>query len=104
METFKCDENCPRCTYIACVEHPNHKSWEREEREYPPKKCAYCGEEFIPTSPAQKYCSRNENPACDDQRFFDSLSPMAFIRFHGYRNKEEIIREHGTDAWAAIQP
>ena len=32
------------------------------------KICKHCGGEFWPDSPAQKYCSREENPACDDDR------------------------------------
>lgn len=56
-----------------------------------------------PYQPRTAYCSREENPACDDERFFSSLSPMQFIRFHGYKSKKEFIREQGADTWEALQ-
>ncbi len=47
--------------------------------------------------------SREENPACDDERFFSSLSPIQFIRFHGYSSKDEFIKDNGQDAWETLQ-
>jgi len=47
-------------------EYSNFHDW-AEAYEYK-KKCNHCGEEFIPNSGNQKYCSREENPACDDDR------------------------------------
>ena len=37
------------------------------------KKCNHCGTIFIPNSPNQKYCNREENPACYDDRYFQKL-------------------------------
>jgi len=37
------------------------------------KKCIHCGTIFIPKSPNQKYCSRENNPACDDDRISQKL-------------------------------
>jgi hypothetical protein len=37
------------------------------------KKCAHCGGEFWPLSPRQKLCSREDSPACDDDRYFEDL-------------------------------
>lgn len=36
-------------------------------------KCAHCGEIVQPHSPSQKYCQREDNPECDDDRYFKSL-------------------------------
>lgn len=30
--------------------------------------CKHCGSEFWPEFPTQRYCSREDNPACDDDR------------------------------------
>ena len=32
------------------------------------KICKHCKTEFFPEYPQQRYCSREENPACDDDR------------------------------------
>ncbi len=98
-----CDEDCGNCGYTRCIDHPQHARARRLDWEGEPRKCAFCRQTFIPTSPAQRYCSREENPACEDERFFSSLSPMQFIRFHGYKSKEEFIKDLGKDAWNAIQ-
>lgn len=98
-----CDEVCDNCTYTPCLHNPNHRESRRKNWEGEPRKCAYCGQTFIPTSPAQRYCSREENPACDDYRYLDSLSPLQYIRFHGYKTKKEFIKDQGLDAWDAIQ-
>lgn len=98
-----CDEDCSNCDNTRCLDHPRHKDAERREREYPPKACAYCGQPFTPTSPGQRYCSREDNPECDTLRFLDSLTPLQYIRFHGYRSKKEFIAEQGNDAWLALQ-
>jgi hypothetical protein len=37
------------------------------------RKCVHCGCEFSPKSGNQKYCTREENPACDDDRYFEML-------------------------------
>lgn len=101
--TPSCDEVCTDCTHTQCLDHPNHKEWEKENKEYPQKICPWCGMTFTPTSPAQKYCSREENPACEDTRYLDGLSALQFIRFHGYKSKQEFIRDLGQDAWDALQ-
>jgi len=41
------------------------------EMDYP--KCVHCNTPFLPNSPRQKYCSREDNPACDDDRYFEKL-------------------------------
>lgn len=35
--------------------------------------CAHCGTEFMPVSGNQKYCNREENPACESDRHFKKL-------------------------------
>ena len=30
--------------------------------------CRHCKSEFLPEFPQQQYCSREDNPACDDDR------------------------------------
>lgn len=37
------------------------------------KICEHCGSEFWPKSGRSKYCSRDQNPACDDDRYFEKL-------------------------------
>jgi hypothetical protein len=37
------------------------------------KLCAHCGSEFWPVNGRQKYCSREENPACHDDRISKKL-------------------------------
>lgn len=37
------------------------------------KKCEHCGEHIDIYSNAQKFCSRQDNPACDDDRHFAKL-------------------------------
>ena len=45
----------------------NYEEWYlRTQREG--KVCLHCGERFWPKSGRQKYCSREDNPACDDDR------------------------------------
>ena len=100
--TTSCDENCSNCRNVNCLDHPDHARAERLQWEGAPRKCAFCGSVFTPTSPAQRYCSREENPACDDERFLSSLSPLQYIRFAGYRSKKEFIADMGPDAWAAV--
>lgn len=41
------------------------------EWDYP--KCKHCSASFLPKSPNQKYCQRNDNPWCDDDRYFEML-------------------------------
>lgn len=98
-----CDEVCTNCAHTVCIDHPDHARAKHLEWEGEPRTCAFCGQTFIPTSPAQRCCPREENPACDDERFFSSLSPMQLIRFHGYSSKEEFIKDNGQDAWETLQ-
>ena len=98
-----CDEVCTNCDYTSCVDNPHHKDGRIFPDDYPPKKCAVCGENFIPTSPGQKYCSPEENPECDYERTVSKMTPLQYIRFHGYKTKEEFINDQGEDAWQAIQ-
>ena len=37
------------------------------------KKCKHCGNEFWPEYFSQQYCSREDNPACDDDRISKRL-------------------------------
>ena len=37
------------------------------------RKCRHCGCEFWPEYAAQQYCSREDNPACDDDRISAKL-------------------------------
>lgn len=37
------------------------------------RQCAHCKNEFHPKSGNQKYCSREDNPSCDDDRYFEAL-------------------------------
>ena len=37
------------------------------------KKCLHCGQEFEMRSSNQKYCHRQDNPECDDDRYFKKL-------------------------------
>ena len=38
------------------------------------KICKHCGSKYWPSSPAQQYCnSREDNPACDDDRINQKL-------------------------------
>lgn len=37
------------------------------------KECKHCGSKFYPKSANQKYCSREDDPACDDDRYFEML-------------------------------
>ena len=102
-QTPPCDENCLDCTYTKCVENPQYKSSKKHPEDYPTKTCAFCGQKYIPTSPGQIYCSSEENPECEYERFVSRLTPLGFIKFHGYRNKKEFIAEQGLDAWQALQ-
>ena len=49
----------------------NFAEW-AERNEYI-RECEYCKTQFIPNGPTQKYCSREDNPACDDDRYFAEL-------------------------------
>ena len=35
--------------------------------------CKHCKSEFWPEYAAQQYCSREDNPACDDDRYYKML-------------------------------
>jgi hypothetical protein len=37
------------------------------------KKCAHCGNSFTPKNGNQKYCNREDNPECQDDRYFQKL-------------------------------
>lgn len=37
------------------------------------KICLHCGEEFWPKTGNQKYCRREDNPECCDDRYFAKL-------------------------------
>lgn len=37
------------------------------------KICENCNNEFQPKSAKQKYCSREDSPECDDDRFYEDL-------------------------------
>lgn len=101
--TPRCDEVCTNCGNTDCIDHPGHAKTIRLDWEGPPKKCAFCGAEFIPTSPAQRYCAPEDNPECDYQRTVSKMTPLQYIRFHGYNSKEDFIRDMGQDAWDAIR-
>lgn len=98
-----CDENCTNCGNTGCLDHPRRTKALRDDWEGEPRKCAFCGETFIPTKPAQRYCSPEENPECDYERAVNRMTPLQYVRFHGYRTKEDFIRDNGQDAWDAIQ-
>ncbi len=101
--TPSCDEVCSNCAHTQCLDHPDFVKARRLDWEGEPRECAFCGKTFIPTSPAQRYCSPGDDPDCDTQRFLSSLTPLQYIRYAGYRNKEEFIRDNGQDAWEAIR-
>ena len=37
------------------------------------RKCHHCGSEFLPKTGNQKFCSREDDPSCDDDRYFEKL-------------------------------
>lgn len=114
-----CDENCPACLNRRCVYHPQHKTASSTRgylatassyREWfegqPPlfrsqKICAHCGQPFTPNSPNQKYCSREDNPACADDRWLQGLSRKAFIRRTGL-STAEFIEKFGKETYQNI--
>lgn len=108
---MSCDEHCTDCNNTDCVYNPRKKRRqsyrERYESQSPfwqkinQKTCAYCGKPFIPNSPTQKYCSREDNPACDDERYLTSMSHKAYIRHTGL-TKEEFIKLYGKETYDRI--
>lgn len=46
-----------------------------KDRNYPigQRKCKHCGELIDIYSNAQKYCSREDSPECNDDRYFSKL-------------------------------
>ena len=53
-------------------EWSNFKEW-AEVNNYT-KECEYCGCKFIPNSGNQRFCSREDNPECDDNRIFGNTA------------------------------
>lgn len=115
---MNCNFNCKDCPNRDCVENParkiysrgflsaagSYRGWWLENKspyEQRQRRCANCGEPFVPGSPSQKYCSREDNPACADERWLQGLPRRSFIARTGLTVKE-FIRTYGIDTYKRI--